>query len=111
MAQHHTIRDLDLSPSENTRAILIQCSLDLEDILHPTPERDQRCCKRNVGKCPKSSILTDHTHVHPKLDTARNSEVRDHMNKKMLDLARISRDDYVAKMQYQRLRMQELEMM
>ncbi|KAN0090784.1 hypothetical protein V8E55_004350 [Tylopilus felleus] len=56
-----------------------------------------------------------HSRKRPKvlqtsLDTARNSEVRDHMNKKMLDLARISRDDYVAKMQYQRLRMQELEM-
>ncbi|KAF8119597.1 hypothetical protein EV363DRAFT_1176118 [Boletus edulis] len=32
------------------------------------------------------------------------------MNKQMLDLARMTREVYVARMQYQRLRMQELEM-
>ncbi|KAI9568309.1 hypothetical protein HD554DRAFT_2260079 [Boletus coccyginus] len=48
--------------------------------------------------------------VKTSLDGSRNCEVRDHMNKQMLDLARMTREVYAAKMQYQRLRMQELEM-
>ena len=33
------------------------------------------------------------------------------MNKRILELARVSREVYIAKMRYQRLRMRELEMM
>ncbi|KAF8120233.1 hypothetical protein EV363DRAFT_1303562 [Boletus edulis] len=46
-----------------------------------------------------------------KLDLNRSCNVKDHMNKKILGLARMSREVYVAKMQYQRLRMRELEML
>ncbi|KAG6370924.1 hypothetical protein JVT61DRAFT_10771 [Boletus reticuloceps] len=63
------------------------------DGAHTSP----RCIKRQ--KTAKTSF-----------DNGRDCEVRDHMNKQMLDLARMTREVYVARMQYQRLRMQELEM-
>lgn len=44
-------------------------------------------------------------------DSERTSEVKKYMDTQMLHLARQSRDAYNAKIQYQRLRLQELEMM
>ena len=53
----------------------------------------------------------DRAHLCPKFDNSRNPEVRDFMNKRILELARVSREVYIAKMRYQHLRMRELEMM
>lgn len=47
----------------------------------------------------------------PKTNTDRTKEVSEHINRQRLGMARLSRDAYTAKMEYQRLRMRELEMM
>ena len=47
----------------------------------------------------------------PKFNTNQTKEVSEYINHQRLDLARLSQDTYTVKMQYQCLRMQELEMM
>lgn len=78
----------------------------------PRPAKRQKVkvAKTSVST-PESNILAGHIHFHSKFDHGRNPEVREYMDKKMLHLVQMSRDFYVAKMQYQRLRMRELEMM
>lgn len=84
---------------------------DLEETTSRTFPRDKGYSRHRYEF--QTNYLPDFTiaHVFIKFNTDQTPEVRDYMATRMLHLARISRDVFTTKIRYQRLRMQELQMM